>query len=336
MVPLHSAYLKVAQSGRARDLSQIEELDPRIGDEKEAVGVSRMYLHALNKTVHSLESGKFEAFDAVTGDHGCHRTALIAIRAKKELEELQKLKVPRQVNISKKGETPKQIIERNGYAFEVSPGVRYLVEAAILKIGTECIEHPDGSMTLTVNPQIIMDKTKGPEIDVVKKMITSLRESVNRYGVQYVQSLAPELFPRVAEFTTNRGENFQFISAFQDMNMVMKTFSEEGVHFLLVPYERKQKIEEPLYLFGPLGQRVDSQMVNPETPIFMIQGFGDREAVVQRGLFDFIRAVIATVPQYEADDGELPEEVRMFREEGCELMKRFRIAHTFATTLGKK
>jgi hypothetical protein len=335
MVPLHSVYLGLIDpsTGRARFMSDVEKPHPHEGDVREAGGISRLYVRGLQMTVKALESGDLKPIDAVTGDHGCHILALVASTAKRDLAaEIAALPRVRQVNIkSPEGKPPHEMIQAEGYAFQTSEKLQYLVHAVILKLGTECIEHPDGTMTLTLSAQKIADRAKAPK-EIVTRMIIPLRESLNRFAIHYVQSLA--VLPRVEVVTNCRGETYQFTCAFDTMKTVLQTLAKEGVHFLLAPYDQTLVVRGPLYVLNPAGDPIDPKTLPPETPIFVIQGFGDLQAVVDYGLFKFVLASIARPKQFEEKDDGLSEEILACRAAG-ESLPPFRIAHTYADTLTK-
>ncbi len=331
MCVLHSAYLGLSE----RFISDIEKNDPhkkRENDIREAEGVIRLYLSGLALTVKSLKSGDFEKFDAVVGDHNCHISARIALAAVRELSDEMgaiesKLK-PIHIK-STAFKSPRELIEEAKCPFTVSETMKYLACCAILRSGTECIEHSDGSMTLTINPQNIIGKC---DREIVKRLITPLREYINQFSIAYIQRIANRVFA-IHVVTTCRGERYQFIIAFDNMKTTLLSMAQDGVYFLVVPYERNKKISGELHLFDPSGQRVDPTLVDPKTPIFVIQGFGNLDAV--HNPIEFTLDSIAVVPQLETEDGELSEEVVARREKGKLCVEQFRIVHTYADTLGR-
>lgn len=212
------------------------------------------------------------------------------------------------------------------YLPQLSETLRYLVHAAILRSGTECIEHPDGSMTLKTSAANIM----GGKCSFASALITPLREAVNRFSIAYIKriSLSPHL-EKVHLVTTCRDERYEFVNAFYNMKETLERLSTEGVHFVVVPYDRNRVVRGEAQIFNPSQEKVEA--ISPESPIFVIQVFGNLN-IEEVGLFRFILSSIAVNPIYEDHDPEEMGEIAEYRELGQTLVPECRIVHTYADT----
>lgn len=210
--------------------------------------------------------------------------------------------------------------------------MHYLVCAAILRSGTECTEHPDGTMTLKVSPKNIM---KG-KCSLAKDLITPLRETINRFSIAYIQrsALSPDTVRRIHMVTTCRGENYQFIHAFYNMKETLLAMAADGINFVVVPYDRNRIVKGPMQIFNPSEEVVDT--LDKDAHVLILQVFGDINIIRTCGLFRFILASIAVNPLFEDHDPEeLSEEVLQHRALGNLLVPECRIVHTYGETFGR-
>lgn len=380
---IHDAYLRLVQeNGRARDVSQLEKANftmLRNADVQEAQGVIALYLKGLDFTLKAISKGKLKEFDAVIGDHNCHVSAQVALTAFKEFlkkgSDVEK-EVRRLFDFvsTKKGkvhiksshpELPQNLIQEAGCAIALSETMQYLVHAAILQAGTECIEHREGGMTLKINPSKIMELSQNKcSLELVKRLIVVIRETVNTASIARVQEMGKIVLEdqemsclmRLQNARTNRGENYLYACAFYNMKATLLNLIDQEVPFVLVQYHPQGLVTHAPLIFVqdkeatqdlPVMKQVDLGVLTEDTPIFIFQGFFGKNLsakevgrkIEEYGFLRFMLANIALAPQFT--DGEedleiLPkenrEEILSYRKEGEELRDICRIAHTYADT----
>lgn len=381
---LYAEYMKIIdeKSGRARDVSQVEAASTQKLIEKdlaETKGIIQLYLSGIAHCAKALKNGDLEKFDAVIGDHNCHVTALFAIFAfkdpvlKEEAEKLLKFvsENKNRANGIKSGQPvkPLELITKEGYVCELSKKMKYLVCAALLKVGTECTENRDGSMTLKVVPQTLQTRlAKQCPIEIVERLITPFREYINSCSVEFVQQVGHTLLSAAeaqcleGEFVksgkTVRQELFQFPCAFYNMKASLLDMAQKQIPFVVVKYDRTLCVSHVPLIFSPSMQLVENSTLKPEETVFVLQCFFNEELSVEElgkqletyGLTKFILASVAVNPQFvdmkpeefahNEDVQQLPaerrDEILSYRAEGkrlgvdTEKPSLCRIAHSYA------
>lgn len=381
---LYAEYVKIidGNNGRARDLSLVEAKIPQKlleGDLAETKGIIQLYLSGIALCAKALKNGDLEKFDAVIGDHNCHVTALFAIFAfkdpvlKEEAERLSKFvsENKNRANGIKLGQPmkPLELITTQGYQCELSKKMKYLVCAALLKVGTECTENRDGSMTLKVVPRTLANRVaKQCPIVIVERLITPLREYVNSCSVEFVQQVGRTLLPEaeaeclegafVKSGKTVRQELFQFPCAFYNMKAALLDMAQKQIPFVVVKYDRTLCVSHVPLIFSPSMQLVEASTLKPDETVFVLQCFFNEELSVEElgkqletyGLVKFILASVAINPQFvdmkpeefvhNEDVQQLPserrDEILYYRAEGkrlgvdTEKPSLCRIAHSYA------